>query len=618
MCGLAGYVDTTGRRRPDRRTLELMTDTLVHRGPDSVGFFVDEHVALAFRRLAIVGLADGDQPLRNEDGSVVVCCNGEIFNHLELREELEERGHALATSSDVEVLSHLYEESGDDLVHRLNGQFSLALYDRTRRRLLLARDHFGITPLHFALAGGVLVFASEIKALLEHPDVPREVDLAGLDQVLTLPGLVSPCTMFRGVSSLPPGHLLTVEDGDVRMRRYWDLDYPRKDDPPSPDDEETQLERLAAALRRSVALRMRADVDHAYYLSGGLDSSLIAALAAPSAPGPLRSFSVAFTDPALSEHPHQRVVADHLRTDHTELWIGPEDLVEALATVVRHCECPLRESYNGASLLLSRKVHEHGLKVVLTGEGSDELFAGYVGYRFDRAAERRQRRPGEPLSPEEELRARLWCNPALAYQGDLLGLRERKRALYSREVAARMEDFEATREPLVDLGLLEGRDVVHQRSYLDFKLRLADHLLGDHGDRMALAHSVEARYPFLDVDVVECARQMPPGLKLRGFEEKFAVKRVADGLVPPPILEREKFAFAADASPALLRAKRARMDELLDPARIRREGYFDADEIIELRRREECRSEGLNLVFEDDALMVVITFQLFLEAFDLA
>lgn len=617
MCGVAGVVALGNDDTLEPRVLRRMVGTLTHRGPDSDGIHYEPGVGLACCRLAIVGLRRGEQPVASEDSSVIAVCNGEIFNHRKLRAELTACGHTITGDSDIAILPHLYEEHQEHLVDRLNGQFAFAIWDRSRRRLVLARDQFGIAPMFYTTtAGPTLIFGSEIKALLEHPDVPREVDPAGLDQVLTLPGLVSPTTMFRGISALPAGHLLIAERGSVEVKRYWDLVYPRADDPPAQTPDDEHVERLRCALRRSIDLRMRADVDHAHYLSGGLDSALIASVAAELAPDRRpRTFSVVLRDPRLSERRWQRLVADAIDAEHTEVEVAPADLVARLPDVIRHCECPVRESYNVASFMLSAAVHDAGLKVVLTGEGSDELFAGYVGYRFDRVAARVARE--DPLTQEQHLRRRLFGNPHLAYQGDLLGLRTARRQLYARGLAERLTEFDATRDPLVDLNQVLGRDVLHQRSYLDVKLRLADHLLGDHGDRMALAHSVEARYPFLDPDVAACAVAAPPDLKLRGFDEKHLVKRVADGVVPEPIVRREKFAFAADASPALLRDHGDLVRQYTDPARLRRDGYFDPDAVAALLNDQAVRDEPLDLIFESDLLMVVVTFGMFLDVFGL-
>jgi asparagine synthase (glutamine-hydrolysing) len=619
MCGIAGYADIARRSTPDPRILTKMAATMTHRGPDSSGRFVAEHVGMAVRRLSIVDPRSGDQPIENEDGTVVVCCNGEIFNHRELREKLTAAGHTFRSSCDVEVLVHLYEDLGASLVHHLNGQFSFALYDSRRRSLLLARDPVGITPLHYTVAKGNLIFGSEVKALLAHPDVSREVDLTGLDQILVLPGLVSPRTMFAGISSLPPGHMLTLQDGDVRIEQYWDLDYPLEASLPRDADLMWQdhAARLEQALRRSVELRMRADVPRAYYLSGGLDSSLVAALAAALAPADrVATFSVTFPDDRISEVRFQRLMANALASTHTEVPLTPDDLLDGLHQAIWHSECPIKESYNVASLALSRAVRDSGAKVVLTGEGADELFAGYAGYKYDRMRTERARRQNQPPA-RDEITAWPWANPLLIYGREAPWLERTRRALYSPALVDRLESFSCLAQPLVDVRKLAGRHIMHQRSYLDFKLRLADHLLGDHGDRMALANSVEARYPFLDTDVIECARTLPPDLALHDFEEKYLLKRVAESYLPAEIVAREKFAFQANTSPDLIRLGSTWADSYLSPRRIRNEGYFDPDVVKELQDRYSDDEYSLNLIVQDDLLMTVITHGIFLETFGL-
>jgi asparagine synthase (glutamine-hydrolysing) len=615
MCGIAGCLDLADRQRATRAVAERMSSALAHRGPDSDGYLVERELAIGFRRLAILDLVTGDQPITGEDSTVAAFCNGEIFNHEKLRAKLAAAGHRFRTRSDTEVLVHLYEDLGTNLLDELNGQFALAIYDRVRRRLLLARDHVGIAPLFYTIANGQLVFGSEIKAILRHPAVSREVDLRGLDQVISLPGLVSPRTMFTGIHSLPAGHFLLAESGRIHVSKYWDLDYP-------PDGEYEQIsaeEHLCAldrALTDAVGMRMRADVPYGCYLSGGLDSSLIASLASSLASGSALATFSAVLSSTLSEVPHQRFMARTLGAAHTEVPVGPETLLSGLPRAVYHSECPLKESYNVASIELSAAVRDAALKFVLSGEGADELFAGYVGYKFDRM---RASAPacGRALTTEERSCARLSSNTALLYGRREAELTAVKRALYSPAAASQLADHDYRDDLALDRDLLTGRHILHQRSYLDFKLRLADHLLGDHGDRMALANSVEARYPFLDRDVIECARRMPPELKLNGYQEKYAVKQVAEDRVPARIIEREKFAFQANGSPDLLRLDAAWLNDLLSPARARRDGFFAPDAAERLRNEYLNRDIELLLIAQDDVLMVMITFGLFLEAFDL-
>ncbi|HEV2146074.1 MAG TPA: asparagine synthase (glutamine-hydrolyzing) [Longimicrobiaceae bacterium] len=618
MCGIAGYVDTRHERPAEREVLARMAGVLTHRGPDSDGCFVDGSMGLGFRRLSIIGLEDGQQPLYNEDRSLVLICNGEIFNYRELREELVGRGHVFRTHSDTEVLLHLYEDHSTRLLEKLNGQFAFALYDRKRRRLFMARDPFGVAPLFYTVADGTLIFASEVKAILQHPLAPRGVDLTGLDQVLSLPGVVSPRTMFRDVRSLAPGHYLVAEDGALRTAEYWDLDYPLAADAPSPRPEEYYVEALRDRLRRSVEYRLRADVPVGVYLSGGLDSSLIAALAREVAGEGMKSFAIGFTERRICESSHQRVLARHVGADLQEILFDWSAISGRLSRAVYHSECALKETYNTCSLALSEAARSAGVPVVLSGEGSDELFAGYVGYRFDQYGVREGGDAGLDELLEEEMRERVWGDAALRYETDFNALRELKSVLYSRELAAGLDDFDCFNFDLVNRDRIRGRHPLHQRSYLDFKLRLADHLVSDHGDRMALANAVEGRYPFLDLGVVELAREIPAGLKLNGLNEKYVVKRAAEGLVPMEIIQREKYSFHAPGSPYLLRQGVEWINDLLSYDRIRRQGYFNPDTVERLRRQYLQDGFRLNLPFETDLLAVVLTFGIWLDRFEMS
>jgi asparagine synthase (glutamine-hydrolysing) len=618
MCGFVGWIDLRGEGRVSAELVREMADQLVHRGPDSAGCYLDANVALGFRRLKIIDLESGDQPMFNEDRSLVLLCNGEIYDYLDLRRDLAGRGHRLETQSDVEVLLHLYEESSAGFLGGLNGQFSFVLYDRREGRLLLARDHVGVNPLYYAEVDGLFLFASEIKALLVHPKVRREVDLTGLDQVFSFPGLVSPRTMFVGIASLRSGHYLSADANGVRLREYWDLDYPRLGELPYELSEGDYVEGLAERLERSVRRRLQADVPVGFYLSGGLDSSLIAALIHKVSPDAVRrSFSIGFTDESISETKYQRLMADFVGSQHQEIVFDWSQLAARMQRMIYHGECPVKETYNACSLAMSEAARQAGVTVVLSGEGADELFAGYVGYRFDRSGLRGQRGHGLEALLEAEMRGRLWGDPDLFYESDHVAFQEIKSALYSEALAECLPEFDCLGFELVNKERLRDRHPVHQRSYLDFKLRLSDHLISDHGDRMALANSVEGRYPFLDLDLVQFAVRVPPELKLNAISEKYIVKKVAEKLIPREIVEREKFGFHAPGSPYLLRQNIEWIEDMLSHDRIRRQGFFNPDTVDRLKARYLEDGFKLNLPFESDLLIVVLTFGIFLDAFAL-
>jgi asparagine synthase (glutamine-hydrolysing) len=618
MCGIVGYVDLNRAGRVDERTLADMANALIHRGPDSHGYFVEPNAGIGTRRLRIIDLETGDQPLFNEDRSLALSCNGEIFNYRELRRELENKGHKFRTKTDVEVLVHLYEEHGVGFLNKLNAQFAFAIYDRKDGTLFLARDQFGICPLFYTIVDGFLIFASEIKAILKHPSVPREVNLTGLDQVLSLPGAISPQTLFRNIHSLPSGHYIVMRNNDVIVREYWDLDYPLESESTDGKPEEFYADELRDRLEQSVRYRLQADVPVGFFLSGGLDSSLIAAMIQRVSPDVQRhSFSISFSDERLCEAKYQRLVSDSVGSIHHEIPFNDADIALRLKDAVFHSECPLKETYNTASLALSNETRRTGVTVVLNGEGSDELFAGYVGYRFDKGRSNNGKNQDLDTILADEIREKLWGDRDFNYEKDEYPFREVKQALYAEDVSARLHEFECSNFPVINKSRLRGRHILHKRSYLDFKLRLGHHLIADHGDRMTMANSIEARYPFLDIDLVEFCMQIPPDLKLHGFTEKYILKKAAEDLIPSQIVNREKFGFVAPGSPALLQQKIDWVYDLLSYERIKRQGYFNADTVEYLKKQYSQKDFRLNLTLEDDLLIVVLTFGLFLELFDL-
>jgi asparagine synthase (glutamine-hydrolysing) len=598
--------------------LAAMGAALRHRGPDGCGEHREEGLALGCRRLSLVDVDGGWQPFLDESRSIVMVCNGEIYNHRELRDALAGR-HRFRSGCDVEVIVHLYEERGMDLLEALNGQFAFALYDGRERTLFLARDQFGICPLYFSWQGDRLLFASEVKAILRASGAPPALDLRGLDQALSLPSVVSPRTMFAGVSSLPAGHYLRVDAARQALRQYWDLVYPAETDlPATPAEPEAACgAAIRDALRAAVRRRLQSERPIGLYVSGGLDSALVAALAAAERhPLVTHTLSVGFPQAELDESGFQRLVAGSLPYEHRQVQVSVADVAARLEEAVWRAEVPMRESYDVASLLLAETARAHGMSVVLSGEGSDELFAGYSGYRFDSHREGRRRvRPEAVPAVELEARAAMWGDPAYGYDLRVAELRERKRRLYSADAAGSMAEFDCTATALVDGRRVRSRHLVHKRSYLDVKLRLADHLLGDHGDRMTLASSVEGRYPFLDRDFVRLAVGIPPSLKLRDFEEKWILRRAAQPLIPPPVSTREKFPFTAPASPYLVREAGAFVRDWLAPDLIRRQGFFNAEEVQRLVATYQRPDYQASAPLATDWLMLVLTFTMLHDRF---
>jgi asparagine synthase (glutamine-hydrolysing) len=620
MCGICGYFDISRERSPNKKILEDMADTLIYRGPDSSGYLIKENLGLGFRRLSLIDLEGGNQPLYNEDKTIVLICNGEIFNYLELKKKLIQKGHNFRTNTDVEVLIHLYEEYGLDFLNQLNGQFAFALYDYREQELILARDRMGICPLFYTIVDKFLIFGSEIKAILAHPLVKREVDLVGLDQILTFPGLVSPRTMFKDIKSLKSGHYILIKNYQVKVTEYWDLNYPQLNETYSSQPESYYTEKLQELLIQSVKYRLHADVPVGVYLSGGLDSSLIAAIAKTLNPETdIHSFSIGFTDKDICESKYRDILLKKFNFIHHDIWFDWHQISEGLVKAIYHSECPLKETYNTASLALSNCARNNHIKAVLTGEGADELFAGYVGYRFEQLRNSNlsanQRDYSLESVLEDELRLKVWGDENIFYERDLYSYRETKLALYSSELNERFSEFDCLNFELVNPKKLQNRHFIHQRSYLDFKLRLSDHLVADHGDRMALANSVEARYPFLDINIVEFAKEIPPHLKLNNLKEKYILKQTAQDFLPQEIIEREKFAFHAPGSPNLLKQNIEYINDLLSSNLLKKQGYFNPVTIENLKNQYLQDGFHLNLPFDMDLLIIPLTFGIFLQEF---
>jgi asparagine synthase (glutamine-hydrolysing) len=621
MCGIAGIYCTSGEATITRELLARMTEPIKHRGPDESSYYQKDKIGLGFRRLSIIDPANGSQPFFSPDGNIVLVCNGEIYNYRELRDELTAKDHVFKTQCDVEVLIPLYLEYGPAFVSRLNGQFAIVLYDRNKDRLLLARDHFGICPLFYSGVGDQLLFASEIKSILTHPLIEKAVNLRGLDQVFTFPGLLSPNTMFANINSVKPGHYLIFGAERCIEHQFWDLDYPDQDFEYADRSEDYYVEALEHLLIRSVSYRMNADVPIGFYLSGGLDSSLIGALMHKIRPAEkYRSFSVGFprlADREIDESRYQRIMADRLGTEHNEISFDWLSIEKELRQAVYFSETPLKETYNTCSLALSGAVRNSNLKVILSGEGSDELFGGYAGYKLDTA--RKQMAGDNELDGwfEEQLQNELWGDGSFFYEKDHHAFREITRAIYSDRVNHRYGDFNCLDRLDIDKGRLMNRHVLHKRSYLDMKLRLSDHLIADHCDRVCYANSVEGRYPFLDIDLVEFVRTMPPEMKLRGMTEKYILKKLGTRYLPESITRREKFGFVAPGSPQLLHNGIEWVNDMLSYDKIKRQGYFNPDTIENIKKLYRKDGFSLQLPYESDLLMVVLTFNIFLDVFHL-
>ena len=608
MCGIAGLLEFDVNPPVDADVLERMAGALDSRGPDGRGFLREPGIGLAHTRLSIIDLEGGAQPIANEDGSVWTVFNGEIFNYPELREALEGRGHRFRTRTDTEVLVHLYEDYGLDFVHHLNGQFALAIWDGRNRRLVLARDRPGILPLFFHEGPDRLAFASEVKGLL--PALPSRPSLnpSALDQIFTFWAPTSPETVFEGVFEVGPGELLVVEDGRLRRRRYWEWDFPAPGDHRT-DRDERLADELHELLFDSVRIRLRADVPVGAYLSGGLDSSAIAALVQADGATRQKTFSISFEDPALDEHEHQERVRRHLGSEHSSVSCSGRDIARALPHAVWRTETPILRMAPVPMKILSGLVRGEGYKVVLTGEGADEVLGGYDLFKESKIRQFWARHP------ESTMRASL-----LRRLYPYLELNQRQSSAYLRRffgqaletpdlphfshvprwsTTARIKDFYAEdfkahlRDDAIE-GFLAGASPglrswhpFDRAQYIEARTLMAGYLLCSQGDRMLMANSVEGRFPFLDHRIIEFANRLHPRHRMRGLREKALLKRAIAPYLPRETVERFKQPYRAPDIAAFFGSGPPPdfVEDALGPERIGRAGYFDADRVERLMKK---------------------------------
>jgi asparagine synthase (glutamine-hydrolysing) len=574
MCGIAGVLRFDPSARVELPALRAMADAIAHRGPDDEGFFVDGNVGLAHRRLSIIDVAGGCQPLFNEDRSAVVVQNGEIYNYAELTARLAQRGHRFQTASDTEVIVHGWEERQEESVADLRGMFAFALWDRRRRRLLLARDRLGIKPLYYHLSPRHLAFASEIKALLELPDVPREVDREALDLFLSLRYVPGPRTIFRGIRKLEPGHLLVWDAKGLRIRRYWDL-------PRGEESEGAAARRFAELLAESVRLHLVSEVPLGVFLSGGLDSTSLLAVAGEVERRSYKTFTVGY-EPISSEareaneFTYARLAAESFRAEHRELTLADVDFQDWMADLVWHLDEPLADPACVPLFFISR-LARRDITVALSGEGADEILGGYTMYRRMLGFERLHRFAPESLARLAPLVARWAPDGRLSRAVRLLGqplparFRGVSRAFFPELKAELLGAGGAGgASPLVDevfdrhFAAIAGAPPLEQMLYVDVKTWLADELLAK-ADKMTMANSQELRVPFLDHRLVEFAARLPPALKVRSGSGKVLLREAMDGLVPEAIIDRTKKGFPVPTASLLRRLGGFTRDLLLDP-----------------------------------------------------
>ena len=601
MCGICGVVSSEGP--PDLEAVKRMSGRLVHRGPDDDGLFHERSVALAARRLSIIDLDHGHQPIENEDGSAVVVQNGEIYNYRELKRELEGRGHRFATDCDTEVHVHAYEEWGNGFVERLRGMFAIALWDKRRRRLLLARDRFGIKPLYYRHLGGELSFASELKAMVELPGFSREVDPKAVAAYLAFNSIPAPLTIFAEARKLPPGYLLTWEGGEPALRRYA-----RPGPVPADETRSGSTEELAAELREvlddSIRAHLVADVPVGVLLSGGVDSGGIAALASPHLDEPLRTFSIGFEEQGFDELSRARLVAERYGTDHHELILRP-DAVALFPKLVEAFDEPFGDSSALPTYLVSQLASEH-VKTAMSGEGGDELFGGYYTYVADLLARRVGRiaalaRPLAEALPSRTDRvgfdykakrfARAAALPPLErHHGWKEIFSPLARAELAGEGASGWDPLDLYRGRYAETA---GAEPLARMQDVDLGIYLVDDLLVK-TDRLSMAHSLELRVPFLDPKVADFAFSLPRKLKVRGFAKKRLLRRALEPLLPKEIVHGRKQGFSIPIAAWLRGPLEPFAREVLAPSTLARQGLLDPAAVTPLLDRHVAGREDLS------------------------
>lgn len=610
MCGISGIYNLRTRRKIEEKVIDNMLYAIRHRGPDGFDKYVNEQVGLGFNRLSFLDLNGGMQPHFNEDKMIAMVCNGEIFNYQELRLEMQAKGHKFRTNTDVEVIIHLYEEYGLDFPKYLNGQFAIALYDERKKQLILVRDQIGICPLFYTVADERVIFGSEIKAILEYPGINRKLNLKAVDQLMNYPGIVSPTTFFDGIYSLRAGHMLLIRpEQDIQDIEYWDLIYsPEEED----KGEEYYVENLRELLKKAIQRRLIADVPIGFYVSGGLDSSIVACYIGKFMLNSYYSFSAEIGAGDLDESRFQKIVKECVQSTHYSTKVAEEEIWKNLPKVIYHAESAVKESYDVAAFMLSELVSQSPAKAVLTGQGSDEFFCGYVGYMVDLF---RNMQKGNMSKEECEVNERLWGDPYFRFERNHPEIRKTHMKVYSADVRGEIDKFSAWAESPINVKRLEGLSSQKRRSYIDYKLRLSDHLLGEHGDRMIFSHSVEGRHPFLDAELLQFVTTMPDKYKLKGANEKYILKKAGEGIVPDEILKRKKFPFQAPGMSSMIK-KPSGIDFLSDEL-IKKYGIFDVNYINEMKQLYSQEDFKLMGAYEIDYLLIAMTVTMLCEQYKL-
>jgi len=639
MCGIAGVLPINGavEREKTLGVLGAMADAIKHRGPDADGFYIDDHVGFAHRRLSIIDLAGGAQPMQTPDGDLCVTFNGEIFNFIELRAQLIEKGYRFVSQSDTEVILHLYREYGLSFPSYLNGQFAIGLWDKREQTLILVRDRVGICPLYYFSNQNIFTFASEIKALI--PALPHklEIDPQALNDIFTGWTCVPPATIFKDILQLEPGAILTVNpQGTITHSQYWDLEFPCSLDEYDHRSESVLVEELHERLLEATKLRLRSDVPVGAYLSGGLDSSVLVALMHTQTNAQLRTFSLGFADTALDETSFQNTVVNYLGTDHSRVEINYQQIAEQLVNTIWHTESPILRTAPAPMGMLSKLVRDQNYRVVLTGEGADEVLGGYDIFKEAKVRQFWAKNPDSRFRPL--LLSRLYPymdlpkgdaalylkkffgvgleSPDLLWHSHLPRWQATSKAklFFSADFSAQQHDQYEAKIANLFPEQAKAWHPFHRAQYLEIKTLMSGYLLTSQGDRMLARNSVEGRFPFLDHTLIEFANRLPPKVKMKAMKEKNLLRKMATRYLPPEISQRHKQPYRAPNVSASQDALfGGALNDYLTDDNLAKTGLFDAKKVAFLLKK--ARSGKPINTAESQALTGILTTQILHQQF---
>jgi len=639
MCGIAGIIDLAGSRPLPPGILKRMTDAITHRGPDDDGFLEEPGIGLANRRLSIVGLFDGKQPIWNEDRSVVTVFNGEFFNYPEVKSQLEAKGHQFRTHCDTEIIPHLWEDHQEGMLEKLRGQFALAVWDRKQHCIILARDRFGICPLFYARQGDWLLFGSEIKAILASGMIDAKPDLRGIDQAFNFFAVPGPATCFAGVTALQPGQYLRIQlprsgqSATVDRKFYWRIDFPDEGQEDRSTDPKKLVDEFEHVMLEAVRRRLRADVPVVSYLSGGIDSSIVVAMAAKIRGQTIPTFTIQIMDPKLDETTQAAVVSRHIGSTPVVVQVGDHEVMQSYPALVRAAEVPVIDTSCTALLRLARTVHDHGYKVALTGEGSDEWLAGYAWFKIHRLLSMMDWMPG--IKPSYWMRrVALWGMGApkgsasaldrtyetvrsyTSYQDIYAVMGTSRLRFFSQDTLDRLRDYSPYLDLEPNFDRIERWHPINRAFFWAGRVHLPGHLLSSKGDRVAMNSSVETRYPFLDEEVFNFLAKIHPSWKLNRLQDKYILRLLCERYLPKEVAWRPKGMFRAPLNNFFDQALAPYVEQLLSPESLRKTGYFNAEAVQHWRKvsrdRQVPRSQKTSVEL---GLVAVVSTQLWHQQF---